>query len=189
MTRGLTSAGVALVTAETVLSTRAVELAFASGTVRLCGGLAPIEIAGAVFDPVGMLGGISTMAERQDLQSSGITVTLAGVPRDIVAIARAEPYQGRRATVWEVILDPDTGLVIDAPVIFRGRMDQMNIRIGEQASVELTLEDRLDDMDRPMLSRYSDEDQKRRLPTVRGFEFVSSTAEKEVIWPSRSWRG
>ena len=189
MTRGLGAPGTAAVQQEVVTRTTAVELLFASGSVRLNGGFIPLTIGGEAFEAVGLLGTITVVGEVAELQSAGITVTLAGVPRDAVAIAMAEPYQGRAATVWEVLLDGDNGSIIEAVVIFRGRMDQMNIRLGETATVEVTLEDRLTDMDRPALRRYTREDQQRQYPGDRGFDFVPAVVERDIIWPSRSFKG
>lgn len=189
MTRGIGTAGLAAVQDEVVTRTTAVELLCASGPLRFNGSLETLVIAGNSFAGVGLLGGISTVSEAADLQSAGITVTLAGVPRDAVAIAMTEAYQGRAATVWEVLLDSDTGLMIEAVVIFRGRMDQMNIRLGETATVEVSLEDRLTDMDRPALRRYTREDQQRQFPGDQGFDFVPAVVERDIIWPSRSFKG
>jgi hypothetical protein len=188
LTRGLSPAGTAAVQEEVVTRTSAVELLFASGAVRLNGSATDLVVDGQLFLGVGLLGAITTVTETADLQSAGISLTLSGVPRDAVTLARSDAYQNRRATVWEVLLDQASGTVIASAIIFRGRMDQMNIRLGEVATVEVTAEDRLTDMDRAALTRYTDEDQRRRYPTDRGFEFVSATAEKEIIWPARSWR-
>lgn len=188
MSRGLGSAGLAAVQAEVVTCTRAVELLFASGAVRANGATVPLVINGNTYAGLGLLGGISQIEEVADLQSAGLRLTLAGIPRDVVALALAEPYQGRPATVWEVFLDGATGQVVDAVIVFRGRMDQMNVRLGEAATIEVTLEDRLTDMDRPNLRRFTDEDQQRTYPGDRGFEFVPATVEREIIWPARSFK-
>jgi hypothetical protein len=186
MIRGLGTAALAAVQAEIVACTRAVELLFAGGPVRLNGSTETIVIGGNDYLGVGLLGGITTIAEEADLRNAGISLTLAGVPRDAVSLAFNEQYQGRQATVFEVFLDA-AGAVIEAIVVFRGRMDQMNIRYGEICTVEVTLEDRLTDMDRPNLRRYTDADQQREYPGDRGFEFVPATVEKEIIWPARSF--
>lgn len=188
MTRGLGAAALAAIQSEVVTCTRAVELLFDSGPVRLSAATVPLTINGQLFHGVGVLGGISTVEEEADLRSAGITLTLAGVPADVAAIALAEPYHDKPATVWEVILGPDNQL-IEAVVAFRGRIDQMNILLGTTATVEVTLEDRLTDMDSPNLARYTSEDQQRDFPGDRGFDFVPATVEKEIIWPARSFRG
>jgi hypothetical protein len=190
MTRGLTNAAATAAQAEVVMRTVAVELLFDSGPVRVNGSPVSITIGGQEFLGLGTLGSISEIAEEAGLQSAGITLALSGIPSDAVALALAEPYQDRRGTVWEVWLDRATGqLISDPALIFRGRMDQMNVLLGAQNVVEVTLEDRLTDMDRPNLARSTDEDQQRDYPGDIGLQFVSATVEKEIVWPAASWRG
>lgn len=190
MTRSLSTAVRAAIQAEVVARTCAVELLFDSGPVRFNGGFADITIDGQVFPGLGALVGIGQIEESYELQSNGMSVTLSGIPRDAVALALTETYQNRQATVWEVVLDRATGQPVANPVIvFRGRMDQMNVQDGETATVEVTMEDHLTEMDLPNLARNTDEDQQRQYPGDLFFQFVPATAEKEVIWPSRSFRG
>lgn len=188
MSRGLTTAAAAAVAAETVPRTVAVELDFAGGFVRINGSPADITIDGHTFVGVGGLGAISTVEESSELRSYDLTVQLSGVPADSVALALTETYQGRAGTVWEVPLDPTTGLpVADPIVIFRGRMDTLDVNLGPSATVSVTLQNRLADWERPNNSRYTDEDQKRLFSFDRGLELVPSTVEKQIVWPSAAW--
>lgn len=188
MTRGLTTAAAAAAQSEIVARTVAVDLDFPSGMVRINGSPASIFIGGVEYIGVGGLGGISTAEESAELQAYGITVSLSGIPRDAVALALGQAYQGRRATVWEVLLNRDTWQPIADPVIvFRGRMDQMNVTMGQTATVEVRLENRLVDWERPKIRRYTTEDQRLTAPTDRGFEFVSDTVERDVVWPAGSF--
>ena len=188
MSRGLSTAAATAATSEIVARTVAVDLDFPSGVVRVNGSPASIFIADAEYLGVGALGGISAAEESAELQAYGMTVTLSGIPRDAVAIALSQAYQGRRATVWEVLLDRTTWQPIASPiVIFRGRMDQMNVAMGQTATVEVRLENRMVDWERPRIRRYTSEDQHLAHPTDRGFEFVSDTAEREIVWPAGSF--
>jgi hypothetical protein len=187
MTRGLTAATLAATGAEVVRRTMAVDLDFASGPVRYVSLPADITIAGATFLGVGALGSVAVVEEGADLRSYGLVVSLTGIPRDMVALALLQSYQGRRGTVWEVPLDANWQPVADPTVIFRGRMDQMDVTLGETASVRVRLENRLTDWDRPRVRRFTDEDQRAAHPTDRFFEFVSATAEKDLIWPQRTF--
>lgn len=189
MTRGLSGAAAAAVQAEVVRRTCAVELDFGSGFVRLNGSPADITIGGELYTGVGMLGGISGVEESGELRSYGLTLTLSGVPRDAVAIALGEHYQGRPGTVYEVLFDDDWQVITDPIVMFRGRMDQMPIKLGAEAQVSVTLTNRLADWDRPRLRRYTDEDQQRQFPGDLGFQFVSATAAKEIVWPAKGFSG
>ena len=190
MTRGLTTAVANAVSAETVLRTSAVELDFASGVLRAAGSPCDISFGGSTYLGVGALGGISGVQESPELRSYGLTLTLAGVPRDAVAIAMGEHYQGRRATVWEVVLNPSTYLPLADPIcVFRGRMDQMVVHLGETATIQLSMTNRLADWERPRLRRYTDEDQRRDFPSDDGFRFVPATAQKELVWPAKGFTG
>lgn len=187
MSRNLTAATLSAVTAEVVSRTLAVELSFTSGFVRFCGAPWDLTIGGQTFLGVGQLGSISVAEESAELRAYGLNVTLSGIPRDNIAIALTEAYQGRPATVWEVPLSSDGTPVADPIVMFRGRMDTMDVQLGDMATVRVALENRLADWERPRVRRYTNEDQQSVFPGDRGFEFVSATTEKELIWPARSF--
>lgn len=191
MSRNLTSAVDSAIQQERVMRTCAVELLFADGSaLRACG--APVDLAfgGLTFFGVGALGGVSQVQESTELRSYGLTLTLAGVPRDAVSLAMGVHYQGRPGTVWEVVLDATTHQPLANPiVVFRGRMDQMIVKMAETATIGVTMTNRLADWDRPRLRRYTDEDQRRSFPGDDGFRFVSATAEKEIVWPSKGFTG
>jgi hypothetical protein len=190
MTRGLSVAQQAAAAAEQVARTVAVELDFPDGFARFHGGHDSITIDGNTFSGVGQLGSVSVAEESAELRAYGLVVRLSGVPRDAVAYALGQAYQGRKGTVWEVQLDPATFQVIGTPlVVFRGRMDQLDIALGAQASVTCRLENRLADWDRPRIQRFTDDEQRRRDPADGSFRFLPATTEKEIIWPARSFTG
>jgi len=189
MTRGLTSAAQTAVAGETVTRQVAVALDFPSGIARWNSSPADIVIDEQTYLGVGALGSISVAEEGIELRAYGMTVGLTGIPRDAIALALGTAYQGRAGTIWEVILDASTWQpVADPIVIFRGRMDQMDISIGSTAQVSVKLENRLTDWERPRIRRYMDADQRRRDPNDGSFRFVPATTEKEIIWPARSFR-
>lgn len=190
MTRGLSPIQQAAAADEQVARTVAVEMDFPDGFARFHGGHESIEIDGNTFLGVGQLGSISVAEESAELRSYGMVIKLSGVPRDSIAYALGQAYQGRRGTVWEVQLDPVTFTVIGPPlVVFRGRMDQMDIIMGQQAAVTVRLENRLADWDRPRIRRFTDDEQRRRDPNDGSFRFLPATTEKEIIWPARSFTG
>jgi hypothetical protein len=187
MNRGLVPAIATAVTQEQVARTVAVELDFPSGIARWNASPFTIAIAGNPFLGVGVLGTISVTEESAELRAYGLTLSLSGIPRDVISLALLQGYQNRRGTVWEVILDPDTHAPQAAIVIFRGRMDTLDVQLGETATVQVQLENRLADWERPRIRRYTDEDQQQAYPGDTGFRFVPSTTDKEIIWPSREY--
>lgn len=189
MTRGLAAGALAAVQAEIVTPLHAVALAFPSATVRFASGPFDVTIDGETYLGLGELGQISMIEESAELRAYGLTVTVSGIPRDVLSSALTENYQGRRGTVWALQMDAAGAVVADPVVIFRGRMDQMDIRLGSTAAVTVRLENRLADWDRPRVRRYTDEEQKAEHPGDRFFEFLSATVEKDLIWPARTFRG
>ncbi len=186
MTHGLTGTVAAAVAAEQAARTVAVELDFPSGMARWNASPMDITFGGVTFLGVGMLGSISVTEESAELRAYGLTLVLSGIPRDAITLALIQGYQGRRGTVWEVPLNPVTHAVLARPVvIFRGRMDTMDIELGDAALVRVALENRLADWERPRMQRYTDEDQRARYPDDGGFRFVSAMTEKEIVWPGR----
>jgi hypothetical protein len=187
MSRGLASANLTAIGGEIVAPAFAVELDFASGIARWNGTLQDLVIGGQTFLGVGALGGISAIEEGAETRAYGITVGITGIPRDAVALALTQEYQGRPATVWAMQLDEGGGIIGTPAIIFRGRMDQLNVELGERATVTARLENRLADWDRPRLRRYTDEDQQRAFPGDLGFQYLTSTTDADIVWPGSNW--
>lgn len=186
--RNLTTAAITAVTAETVFRTVAVELDFDSGVVRVAGTPFPITIGGNVFTGAGSLGKLSTADEGSDLQSYSMTATLAGIPRDLVALTLTEPYQGRAATVWDVPLDPTTlAPIADPIIIFRGLMDVMTVAHGATSAVSIAITNRLADWERARARLFSDEEQQRRYSGDLGLQYAALMENKEIVWPASKW--
>jgi hypothetical protein len=188
MTRTITPSVAAAIAADRVARTVAVELDFPSGVSRWNASLADIVIDGNVFLGVGNLGTISVTEESAELRAYGLTLVLSGIPRDTVALGLLRGFQNRRGTVWEVPLDPNTFEPLASPVIiFRGRMDTLDVQLGDTGTVTVALENRLADWDRPRIRRYTDEDQQAAHPGDTGLRFVPATTDKEITWPGREF--
>ena len=67
--------------------------------------------------------------------------------------------------------------------IFSGFMDQMNINEGpETSSIEITIENKLIDLERARNARFTSAYQKSIYPNDKGLEFVESLQDKEIVW-------
>jgi len=133
----------------------------------------------------------------------GATLTLSGVPTEVISLALSEPYQGRVANVYfgmfskgslqkedgaYILLESggrielelqETGLT----QIFSGYMDEMNIDEGpETSTVELKVENKLIDLERARVRRFTSGYQKSVYPGDKGLDFVESLQDKEVVW-------
>lgn len=165
-----------------------VDLNFVSASLRLTN--APFDIEfdcnddGTIenFIGVGHLGTISALEEGTDIRPYSINLQLSGIPPALVAIALKEHYQGRRGNIYIAFLNDDNQLVGKPFLLFSGRMDNMPIEIGHEATITLTLQSLLADWERPRIIRYTSQSQAQAYPNDKFFEFVPQTASKEIIW-------
>lgn len=160
----------------------AVELLFDSGAIRLWTGLTPLVVGGVTYTGAGSLLGVSAVEETSEIAAKGANMTLSGIPSEIISLALGEDYQGRTARVYFGLLNVTSGAP-EMVEIFSGLMDQMNIEdTGQTLTVEVTVENRLIDLERPRVRRYTSEDQKRFYPNDLGFDFVNDLQDKEIVW-------
>jgi hypothetical protein len=62
-------------------------------------------------------------------------------------------------------------------------MDEMNIDEGpDYATIELKVENKLVDLERARVRRYTSEYQKSKYPNDKGFDFVEAIQGKPVLW-------
>lgn len=159
-----------------------VHLDLSSGHVRANSSDRTITYDGADYLGVGDLGRIGTFGETTDLSAEALNLELSGIDPDYIDIAVNEHVQGRPARLWLAFLDSTYVLIADPVLIFRGRIDTMEVELGDTATVRLRVESRLADWDRPRIRRYTHEDQKARFPSDKGLEFVAQTTEREIVW-------
>lgn len=185
MSRTLTTAVATATEAEVCSFVIFVELDFASGFVRACNANVSLDWNSYTWSGVGNLGSIQTIEEVADLEAKGVSLQLSGIPSAMISRALGEHYQGRSCKIWVAPLDPTNHTAIPDPVlVFSGRMDTMQIELGEQARISVTAESRLADWDRPRIRRFNNADQKTEYVTDSGFEFVEQMVEKEIRWGS-----
>lgn len=131
---------------------------------------------------LGLLGGISPIEEGTRLEMYGINLTLSGIPAEYLSTALGTHYQGNDAKVWLAPLDAAMQIITDPVLVFHGRMDVMNIELGDTATITVTAESRLTDWNRARVNRYTDQEQQRLYPGDKGLEFVAKTADMELVW-------
>lgn len=183
MTRSISNANAAASSAPVIAPVWFVKLEFDDGPVCLHTQLGTLSFGGDEYTGAGDIGAISTMEEDSELSRSTLTLSLSGLPGDIISVVLNEQYQGRNATVFLGYLNPDTMQLVDTPlIVYRGRMDTASTEQGETLSVGLSVESRFAAWDRPLVRRYNNADQQARYPGDRGLEYVEQTAEKQLIW-------
>lgn len=163
-----------------------VELAFDAGTTRFWSGVGTLESPdGETWTGTGVLGRIGKIEETAELRAVGCELTLSGIPTDVLDIAQGAGWQNRAARIYFGVLE-DTASgrewVGEPLQIFGGRMDQMRFVEGRDASIQLTLEGELIDLERTKARRYTAEDQRSEYSGDAFFDAVPSLQEKEIPW-------
>jgi len=160
-------------------------LDFASGFVRAHDGLGTFSWASNSYDGVGRFGGIDVAEETIDVIAKPVKMKLSGVDSGLVATTMTEEYQGRSATLYFGLVNPDTNVLFDTPeTLWDGLMDQMSISLG-QATGEITLncEHRL--RAEPCIARYTDADQQKRYSGDRFFDVQGKIQGFRGTWGAK----
>lgn len=205
MSRDVTQTTLDLLDDSVIYPFFAVELLFdGDQTLRLWTGVGTLVYQGVSWVGTGSLLQIDTIEETSEIAAKGATVTLSGVPSEVLSLALSEPYQGRQAKIYfgtfqpygqlqqedaAYILLQDGGKILledrktDLTEIFAGYMDQMNIEENTEAStIQLTIENKLIDLERPRTARFTSAYQKSIYPNDLGLDFVEDLQTKELYW-------
>jgi len=155
---------------------------FISGSVRAWSGYGNMTWRGVSWDGTGTLLSISSVSETNETAAQGITVTLNGLPSELISLVLSEVKQGASGKVYLGLLDGQQ--VINDPILlFSGKLDIPGVfDEGETAEVSITYESRLIDLERSRVNRYTPEDQKRLFPGDLGLDYVPAIQDKKVVW-------
>jgi hypothetical protein len=157
----------------------AVDLDLSSAPVYLWSGYGNLVIGGKTYLGAGQLLNISSVSETTEMEAKGATLTMSGIPSSFLSLALQEPYQGRECRIYFGV----TSSPSDYVEVFSGELDQMNIEEEvDTATISVTAENVLVKLERPVVRRFTNEDQKSRFPSDRGLEYVASLQDKEIFW-------
>ena len=203
MSRDLSSSVLSSLDKEVMNPFFAVELLFDDTPLRMWTGLNELVYGGQTFYGSGNLLEVSSVDETSDISAKGATLSLSGIPSEVLSTALSTPYQGRLCKIYfgvfsygRLLLEDSTYLLMEdgskVPLelqetglteIFSGFMDQMNIEEGAgSSSVSLAVENKLIDLERSRVRRFTSSYQKSQYPLDLGLDFVESLQTKEIFW-------
>lgn len=183
MSRPLTPEFVAALTARDLRPVIFFEGEFASGPLRLWSGLGEIGWAGQSWAGAGSLLGLSAIEETAEVVAGGTSVSLSGIPADLVLKAIAEARQGLPGRVWLGLLDRDGQIIADPVLAFAGRLDVPEITDDAGACrITISYESRLIDLNTARAWRYTHESQQALHSGDLGFEYVTAIQDHEITW-------
>jgi len=174
------------------------------GPLYVWSGYGDLTIGSKTYLGAGQLLSVSSVEETTEIEAKGASITLSGIPSDFLSLALSEPYQGRECKIYfglwlnnktiitqasdtittedlfEFVTEGETKHLAE---IFSGELDQMNIsEESSTATISITVENVLIKLERPVVRRFTDQDQRSRFPSDKGLEFVASLQDKEIFW-------
>ena len=183
MSRTLSASMQAVATAEVVKPVVFVEAAFDSGSLNLWSGYGSLTYSSVTYVGAGNLLNISAIQENVELRANGAQITLSGVLSPLLDKALDEDYQGRELVMKLGAMDSNNSVISSPVIIFSGFMDTMVIAdSGDQAVIQVSVENRLIEFERTRVRRYTDNDQRIEYPNDDGFEYVAEIQEKNIVW-------
>jgi len=182
MSRDLTPTTLAAIDDDVVYPFFAVELMFDSEVLRMWTGQGTFNDGVNDWVGAGNLLAISDIEETAEMSVRGATLTLSGVPSEILSLALSEPYQGRVCNIYFGVQGENV-----FNQLFSGYMDQMNIEdSAETSTIELKVENRLIDLERARVARFTSAYQKSVYPNDKGLNFLEDMQDKPLTWGKKS---
>lgn len=209
MSRDLSALTIEAINEDTVHPFFAVELMFDGDNVlRMWTGQGTLVLAdGTEWAGAGTLLNISTVEETSELAVKGATITLTGIPSEVISLALSQPYQGRVCNIYfgtfttgnilqenssYILLQDGSKIEVQSTSkglnsIFSGYMDQMNIaEDADTSTIELLVENKLIDLERARVARFTSGYQKSIYPGDLGLDFVEDLQDRNISWGRKS---
>lgn len=147
-----------------------------------------ITLSGITYYGTKGLGRIEPWTESGSGEVRGLKFELSGVLQSSIALALAEPVQGKAVRIKQVLFDPDTYQPIDVRQRWAGMLDVMEIdESGDSCTISVTAEHAGIDLTRPTTVLYSHADQQSIDPTDMAFQFVADQVEQRIVWPASDY--
>ena len=177
MSRDIAAALLAKMAAGTFEPLFLAEFEFDSGSLYVWNGIGPKTLDSKTYTGTGSLLSFSQAEETSEVISRGMDIVLTGIPSSMIALALAEPWQGRSCVVRLGAAD-----ITETMILFSGKLDQMNIDESASTSmITVNVENELAALDRTVDRLYSNASQQSRYPNDKAFEFVVQT-KRDLNW-------
>lgn len=176
------------VAAGTVQPFYAVEFMLDSAPVRLWTGYGDRTINGDTYLGSGSLMSVGDVETVADMSAPAISITLSGMPGELISLALQEPYQRRVCRIYfgAIINDAGDHSVFTAYV---GKLNKMTIEdSAETGTIAVLVDSLLIEADKSAGWRYTSESHKSRPgnSTDTFFDYVAAIQDAEIVWGRKS---
>jgi hypothetical protein len=158
-------------------------ITFRTRTAYCWTGVGNLVYAGNTYLGVGDFGKIGKITEGTDVQAYGTTITLSGIDPVLLSECMTDIQLGAPATIYFALLDSH-GAIFGTPYpAFVGTVDQPTINSGiETISITLAIENKLANLLRANMRRYTAADQQLYYPGDTFFNWVPTLNDQALIW-------
>lgn len=174
-----------------------VSIAFANETLYMFSGVGtitptgPPAIAtstfpyGQTWTGLGWLGKISAIPQTTKVQAQNITLSLSGIPSQLVLDAVNQVRTYGTATIWLGFFDSSGNLILDPIQVFSGALDVPTLTDGaDTCDLSITCESPLVSLNLAPNRRFDDADQQLKAPGDLGLSFVNALGNLRLFWPA-----
>ena len=163
------------------------EMHFMDSIEYLWTGVGPITWNGRTWLGMGALANVSAVTEDSQLTAQGISLSLSGIDSTQLHEALSQIRQGMPVKLWLAFFYPDGTIVPEPVMCFAGRMDQPTIEeSGEGSTITIAVENRMADLQRRLVRRFTDQDQRMDWPRDNGFAYVAQLMDWNSAWGVQS---
>lgn len=208
MSRDVPQGLINLLGENTVFPFFAVSFHFDQSTVRLWTGAGNLNIDGFEYLGAGSLLSFSDIEEGTDMSVRSATIGLEGISGELISLALSTPYQGRTceiifgaissyqeagfmltqdASKSFLLLENNSKIELEGNIfysnVFTGYMDTMQINEAtDNPTISVEVVNKLVDLERARVARYTSGHQKTKYPDDKGLDFVDDLQTQELVW-------
>jgi hypothetical protein len=158
-------------------------IGFHTATEYIWSGLGNLVYAGNTYKGVGSLGKIGSVSESTEVRAIGTTVTLSGIDPALLSECLNDIQLGAPAAIYFALFDAALNILGTPYPLFIGTVDQPVIQIGvKEMSISLKLENKLANLQRANMRRYTAADQRLYYPNDTAFNWVEILNDLALKW-------
>jgi hypothetical protein len=181
--RNISSPMVASLTSSPIRPGFLAMLTFRTMTSYVWSGIGDLVYAGNTYKGVGSLGKIGAISEATEVRAIGTTVTLSAIDPTLLSECLNDIQLGAPAKIFFALFDGSRNIIGAPYPLFVGTVDQPVIQIGiDEMAISLKLENKLANLQRANMRRYTAADQRIRYPNDTGFNWVELLNDLALKW-------
>ena len=181
MSRNLSAPMIQGITATNVSLCFLVDLTLTTGVTHIWSGVGTVTFNGNTYAGVGSLGSIGDIAEGTDVKAQGTSITLSGIDPALMADSLNDIQLGAPCTIWMATFSG--GAITAAYQLYVGTVDRPVMPIGPTSmQITLALENKLLNLQRPNMRRYTSADQRIYYTDDIGFHWVEPLSDMALRW-------